>query len=201
MKASLWPPFLFLTLIGIGCAKHTGSQVQTACGPVLPAAFQEEYRLPYEPGLTALVTQGYCGSYGHKGSRRFAYDFSLPMGTRVLAARAGRIIGAYDGSKDSDGGRSNYIKIEHEDGSLAYYAHLKFNSIVIKKGDMVERGDVIALSGNSGNSTGPHLHFEVREASHSLNTIPVAFKDATNTPTGFLQEGSAYQKLDIGTDL
>ncbi len=193
----------FATLVvlgGLGCAEHDNRRLKTACGEVALNTFQSEYHLPYQNGKAAVVTQGFCGRAGHQGPRQFAYDFALEIGTEVQAARAGKVVEAYDGTKDSLGGRSNFVKIEHGDGTLAYYAHLKFNSVVVKIGDKVEKGQMIALSGNSGNSTGPHLHFEVREAKSTLSTIPVFFMDTPESSTGLLKEGRVYSKSDQRLD-
>ena len=120
------------------------------------------YYLPFEEGRKSFVAQGYFGSFSHNG---YELDFVMPVGSPVLAARSGRVNGVNDSryrtcpiKKDC---YDNYITIEHEDGSYAYYQHIKLDGACVSAGQYVEQGDVIGLSGNVGLSTGPHLHFGV----------------------------------------
>ncbi len=82
-------------------------------------------------------------------------DVACPRGAEVLAARDGKVI--YTGFKE---GYGNLVVIQHEYGYRSFYGHL--SRPLVKPGDTVKRGAVIALSGNTGRTTGPHLHFEVR---------------------------------------
>lgn len=83
-------------------------------------------------------------------------DFAAPLGTPILAASGGVVrTAAYQG------GFGNLIEIDHGDGLLTRYAHAKV--LLVKKGDLVARGQLIARVGSTGLSTGPHLHFEVRK--------------------------------------
>jgi len=100
------------------------------------------------------------GLSGHNG-----IDFALPTGTQVLAALDGKVI--MTGS-DKDG-YGNYVKIEHSNGLTTLYAHLTTWTPGMTIGMTIPKGRTIGLSGNTGNSTGPHLHFEVRDASCSGN--------------------------------
>ena len=93
-------------------------------------------------------------------------DFSCDMHSKVKATRKGRVV--FSGY---EGGYGNLIIVEHERGYHSYYGHL--SRMIAKTGDMVEIGQVIGLSGNSGRSTGPHLHFEIRRNNRQIN--PVAF--------------------------
>ena len=90
------------------------------------------------------------GSKNHKG-----VDIAVSKGTEVMAARAGTVIWS-----GWNGGYGYLVKIEHEDGSVTYYGHN--SELIAQVGDEVEQGDVIALSGSTGQSTGPHCHFEIR---------------------------------------
>ena len=82
-------------------------------------------------------------------------DFRAATGTRVYASRAGKVI--FAGRK---GGYGKVVGIEHEDDFTTWYGHL--SRIRVKNGQWVSQGKVIGLSGNTGISTGPHLHFEIR---------------------------------------
>lgn len=90
-----------------------------------------------------------------------AVDFSSPIGGSVVAAAAGKIIVA-KGSGAYNGGYGNYIVISHNNKTQTLYAHL--SDVLVTVGQSVSQGEEIAKSGNTGRSTGPHLHFEVRGA-------------------------------------
>jgi len=79
-----------------------------------------------------------------------------------------------------DGEAANIIRIVHDDGTLSLYAHLNWNSIRVKPGDRVKAGQYIADSGNTGFTSGPHLHFSVqRNAGLEIESLPVVFKGAS----------------------
>jgi murein DD-endopeptidase MepM/ murein hydrolase activator NlpD len=89
-------------------------------------------------------------------------DVACPSGSQVLAARDGKIV--YTGFL---GGYGNLVIAEHECGYRSLYGHL--SKSLVKQGDEIKKGEVIALSGNTGRTTGPHLHFEVRRGKTSVN--------------------------------
>ena len=99
-------------------------------------------------------------------------DFSMPIGTPIYAPADGV---AYFAQGAYNGGYGIMVKLEHAFGFSTFYAHL--SKIVVKKGDFVRKGQLIAYSGNSGRSTGPHLHYEVRYLTQALN--PKYFVDWT----------------------
>jgi murein DD-endopeptidase MepM/ murein hydrolase activator NlpD len=113
----------------------------------------------------AVLTQG---MHGYNG-----VDFGAPIGTSVKAAASGKVIVVKGGSA-WNGGYGNYIVIEHDNGTQTLYAHL--NKIGVSIGDTVSKGEEIAKSGNTGRSTGPHLHFEVKGASNPWVKIKVGTK-------------------------
>lgn len=101
---------------------------------------------------------GYRGNIGLAGASKNhkAIDLAVPVGTPVYTVGAGTV--SYSGSLGSCG---NAIKIEHGNGLQTRYCHL--STLNVKVGQTVQSGDVIALSGNTGNSTGPHLDFQVNQ--------------------------------------
>ena len=134
------------------------------------------YRLPFE-NARVRVDQAFGGSYSHAdAANRHALDFALPEGTPVLAARDGVVMEILAGDPRSGTG----IRLLHEDGSMAVYAHLQGGSIPVRIGEQVRQGQRIAYSGNSGFSTAPHLHFAVQtNAGMQLRSIPFRmFADA-----------------------
>ncbi len=138
------------------------------------------YVLPYEIGKKSFVPQGYNGRFSHK--KQYALDFKMREKTPIRAARDGLVIALKD---DSDkGGRTvdfanlaNYIAILHKDNTFALYYHLFKNGSKVKLGDKVTQGQIIGLSGNTGWSTAPHLHFVVKKVLQNTNpiTIPTFF--------------------------
>lgn len=139
---------------------------------------------------------------GGRGGRHKGVDLSAPMGTPIYAAKAGKII--YGGPLGSYG---NLVAIDHGDGIQTRYGHAADRSIRVRAGQQVSAGQVIASVGNTGRSTGPHLHFEVRQGkSSSMNnkdTTPIDprpyMKGATvdqasrNRPRGGYQRYKADQ--------
>jgi murein DD-endopeptidase MepM/ murein hydrolase activator NlpD len=157
------------------------------------------YSLPYTQGKTYRVSQGYNGSYSHFGADQFAIDWRMPLGTPVHAARGGVVVGVKEDS--NVGGDSakydwdaNYVLIRHADGTLGQYVHLKKGGAIVGIGAQVQAGDLIGYSGNTGHSTGPHLHFSVFKASDGKHreTIPVKFKTADDFAVT-LEEGRNYK--------
>jgi murein DD-endopeptidase MepM/ murein hydrolase activator NlpD len=129
------------------------------------------YRLPYPTGKTFTVLQGFHGAFSHRGSNEYAVDFDCPVATRVLAARPGLVVAAHGGALGSgttpdflEYRRTNFVIVRHDDGTLGEYMHLSPSGIRASVGQRVERGDELALSGNSGYSSTPHLHFQVMTA-------------------------------------
>jgi murein DD-endopeptidase MepM/ murein hydrolase activator NlpD len=150
------------------------------------------YRVPFDVGATYLVTQAYPSQITHAADSRYAVDFALPDGTPVYAARDGIVINArhdfFHGAVDPvvlD--QANIIEILHEDGSIALYAHLHWDSIRVRIGQKVARGEYIANSGNTGFTSGPHLHFAVVvNTGHEVESVPVEFAGAAGTSTAAL---------------
>ncbi|WNH47840.1 M23 family metallopeptidase [Stenotrophomonas aracearum] len=137
------------------------------------------YRLPFD-ARRFQVTQAPQGRFSHgDAENRDAVDFALPEGTPVLAARAGKVMqvqGNFSGNGQDplrDRERANFIRILHEDGSMAVYAHLRENGVLVRSGQRVEAGQRIGVSGNTGFSTAPHLHFVVQaNVGMQLRSIP-----------------------------
>ena len=140
------------------------------------------YRIPYGPNQKFYVSQGYFGEFSHDGT--YALDWLMPTGTTLRAARGGKVVNLRQdsnegGADESFKDKSNFITIAHYDGSKADYLHLQKNGALVEIGDKVNAGDAIALSGNTGWSTAPHLHFQVFHQSDPKNstTVPTKFVD------------------------
>lgn len=161
----------------------------------------EAYRLPFDTHSEHRVSQAYPDTSTHAAvADRYAVDFEMPEGTEVFAARDGVVVDVVDeflsGGLDfeRDAQRANYLRILHDDGTLALYGHLQWRSITVAPGQRVIRGEHIAASGNTGFSSGPHLHFVVqRNRAGAVESVPVTFVGAdgvTFSPvTGYLAGG------------
>ena len=138
------------------------------------------YALPFPAGTHYTLDQGFDGRFSHDtADSRYALDFGVPEGTPVLAARDGVVMQVEDKFRGSGtdaaryGDRANYVRIVHADGSMAVYAHLAPDSMLRRPGDHVVVGQLVGKSGNTGFSTGPHLHFSVqRNVGMTLEAIP-----------------------------
>lgn len=147
------------------------------------------YRAPFPLGATFTVTQAYPSHVTHvTPDSRYAVDFALPDGTPVYAAREGTIINlrhdAFIGALDPTLlDRANVIEILHDDGTIAVYAHLHWDSIRVHVGQHVGLGEYIADSGNTGFTSGPHLHFAVwRNSPLGEIAVPVVFAGIGGLP-------------------
>ncbi|WP_399941530.1 M23 family metallopeptidase [Streptomyces sp. BBFR25] len=111
------------------------------------------------------------GMWAHKHSGQ---DFAVPIGTNVVAAHGGTVVKAGGNGAGDGPAYGNAIVIKHGNGTYSQYAHL--SKINVKIGQIVKTGQSIAKSGNTGNSSGPHLHFEIRTTPNYGSAVdPVAF--------------------------
>ena len=140
-----------------------------------------EYLLPLRQP-DARIDQGFGGTFSHDDDEnRYALDFAADVGTPVLAARAGIVMQAQSGSRSSGQQRSsfdrhaNFVRILHDDGSMAMYAHLKPAGVLVRIGQVVEAGQQIGLSGNTGFTTGPHLHFAL-QVNRGMRLVSIPFR-------------------------
>lgn len=137
---------------------------------------------------SGMLSQGIRGET-HRGRMEYAYDLRTNIGTPVYAMRSGRVLSLEDGYPDTGGGaekmtKFNYVLIEHDGGYRSAYLHLQQGfqgKVPLAVNDTVESGQLIGYSGNSGWSSGPHLHIEVQEPGETLTfgqTVPFAIAAA-----------------------
>ncbi|MBK7871643.1 MAG: M23 family metallopeptidase [Saprospiraceae bacterium] len=153
-----------------------------------------KYSLPFPKGQQYQLLQTWNGPWGHQDKTAYAYDFNMPLGSVITAARDGKVIKIEEQYTDGNRtpGQENYVFIEHKDGTFSRYYHLTQNGVLVAVGDTVGAGDTIALSGNTGASAGPHLHFDITKEcpDWGCQTIPFKFKEIKDSP---LQLKTAYR--------
>ncbi len=159
------------------------------------ARHNDDYRylIPFEEGERYLLSQGYNGSFSHMNEN--SLDFTMPEGTRITAARGGRVV---DIKEDSNRGcpnvscndDGNYVRILHDDGTMADYYHLQFEGALVELNQEVRAGELIALAGDTGWASGSHLHFIVFQPTlNGRMSIPTLFKTE--------QSSGEYLKEDV----
>jgi len=152
------------------------------------ASMAYRYPLPWRGG-PFRVSQGANGQYSHFGPKnRYAIDIAMPEGTPIIAARGGVVIKT-ENSQDGRGtdASGNFVRVLHNDGTMGVYLHLKKGSVSVREGQQVAVGSPLALSGNTGNSSGPHLHFVVqRNTGMGLVSIPYQFNQSVGALPNFV---------------
>lgn len=137
-----------------------------------------EYVLPLRGALR--IEQGFGGSFSHADEQnRYALDLAAPIGTPVLAAREGVVMEVEAdfarAGRDADPALANLVRLLHDDGAMSVYAHLKTGGVLVREGQRVRAGEQIGLSGDTGFTTGPHLHFAV-QANRGMRLESIPFR-------------------------
>ncbi len=151
---------------------------------------EKPYRPPVPVGEDFRISQAFEGKFSHNDPHsRFAVDIPLPVGTPIYAARGGVVMEIANdffsggAEKEAFGTRANLVRILHDDGTMAIYGHLKLESVRFGVGRRISVGEFIAGSGNTGFSTGPHLHFAVQKNSGlALESVPFEFEGEGGKP-------------------
>lgn len=195
---ALYSIALLLMLSLIGCSVSNNPQrkeIKLLQKGIIKDDSSFVYHLPYETGKTHMLVQGYFSRYTHK--ERAALDFKMKRGTKICAARAGVVVrikndGKKGGSNTKYRPDGNYIVIQHEDSSRTGYWHLKYKSMLVKAGDMVKQGQPIGLSGKSGYSYFPHLHFIVWRFDKNGKWTQIGTRFKTNNGIRYLRPFRFY---------
>lgn len=191
--------FFILFFLSVRCCI---AQEQYSIRDLKSGKFKEDssyiYDLPFENKKKVFLIQAYDSKMSHKGE--YALDFKVKKKTKICAARDGVVIAS---RKDSDKGGlkpenmsdGNHISIKHYDGSVAHYWHLVKDGALVNVGDTITKGQVIGLSGNTGYSAFPHLHFEVigHDGAGAYKQLPTRFY--TNKGIIYLRPGKFYKAL------
>lgn len=148
---------------------------------------ESPYCLPYNAGEAYTLNQSYCAPPTWSHNIRFAYDFLMPIGTEVRAARAGLVVELREHWEDDDrtGGHENMVSLRHDDETISLYLHMRKDGVLVEMGDYVPKGGLLGWSGASGDTQGtPHLHFQVCLRSGMCSwqtgehTLPVNFSNS-----------------------
>lgn len=181
---------------------------------VFPDQDMSEYILPYEVGSSFTASPHAAKTSPSTQSvaaiRQFyAIDIIMPNGTPLVASRSGTVVRIEEQFVDGDNqvGHENFVIVEHDDGTFSRYFHLTNNGALVNVGDTVLQLDTIAISGNTGNSTEPHLHFDVTDEFCDPNsdvnnelrecqTLPVTFRNTRALDCG-LEWRETYMALSF----
>lgn len=156
---------------------------------ILPKPYR--YPLPWRGGPFRL-TQGPNGKYSHFSPKgRYAQDIAMPVGTPILAARGGVVVETRNSQAGRAGNPSgNFVRVLHDDSTMSVYLHLQRGSVQVREGQRIRVGQLLARSGNTGRSTGPHLHFVVqRNVGLAVESIPFEFSQPVNSLPNFAMGG------------
>lgn len=167
---------VLVTLLGCLCALYILFTGPDDLSSFIPRE-SSPYILPFPMGVSRFCVQGVRGIVSHRGNSRYAYDFYMPVGSDICAARAGKVVKVVD-TYDGNGINwpNNGVWVLHEDGTRACYAHIRKGGAKVVVGQQIQQGEVIAASGNVGNSMMPHLHFHVFDPEAGM-TQPISFHD------------------------
>lgn len=156
-------------------------------GPATPGDTDDVFLLPFGCGEARAVTQGNNSAFSHNGRAAWSFDFSMGVGTPMLAMKPGTVTFAYAGTTPGhpcyNGGGSdcinaaNYVVVLHPDGTQTLYAHL--SAVHVGVGAEVAQGTAVGASGSTGWSTGPHAHIERSNPCGRAfcDTIGISFAD------------------------
>lgn len=189
--------FILSSLLHVcGCI----AQQQYSIRDLKSGKFKEDssyiYSLPFENNKKVFLIQGYDSKMSHKGE--LALDFKVKRETKICAARDGVVVGARGdsdkgGLKPENMSDGNYVSIKHYDGSVAHYWHLLKNGALVNVGDTITKGQLIGLSGSTGYSAFPHLHFEVVGYDGKGNYKQLATRFSTNKGLVYLRPAHFYR--------
>lgn len=156
------------------------------------------YILPYPTGKKYRVDLSNCSSSYHSEGYpdQFAIDFKMRKGTLITAARGGEVVHIEENGR-SGKFPNNLVSIEHEDGTVMSYMHLKRNGALVEIGDIVKQGQAIARSGDTGLAGYPHLHLVLlpSKTSYPYQSLPITFQNTTPNPRGLAS--NTYYKAQI----
>jgi hypothetical protein len=196
-----WSAAVVLLLAGCGGGDGASGGQEPADCPAFPPAAESPYRLPWHVGQTWPANPHLLRD---SSVQRYAIDVAMPIGTDVLAMRDGTVVSVQESYFDGDNlfGHENHVFVQHGDGTVARYAHLTNLGALVQVGDAVTQGRRIGLSGHTGNSSEPHLHFDATRSCCAVppnynelpagETLPLTFRNASPDSSCGLRFGVRY---------
>jgi len=193
---------LVTSLSGCGGGDETDDRAASEC-TAYPPATGSPYILPWTVGHSYKAVP----HIARNAAPIYAIDVPMPIGTQILAIRGGLVIGVIESNIDGDNrpGHENWIFVLHDDNSIGGYAHLTNMGALVDEGATISQGQLIGLSGHTGDSTEPHLHFDVRPscggqrcATLPPDAVPLNFRNAqpqSGDLTCGLRNGVSYTAL------
>lgn len=174
---------LVARIFGVDGARPADFELHLDAVPGQPGARHRDVEYVFPLRTHDLrVEQGFGGGFSHHDEQnRYAVDFAAPLGTDVLAARDGVVMQVENDfdraglNQEKYAGRANFVRIVHDDGTMALYAHLQERGVMVRMGQHVRAGQLIGRSGNTGFTSGPHLHFAV-QANQGMRLVAVPFR-------------------------
>ncbi|MFI5819333.1 M23 family metallopeptidase [Streptomyces rishiriensis] len=177
-RTSLLRTRMAVGVAAVGASVVLGTGVASAAAPAAHTAKTAVSAASWiDPVKKYTLSAGFAQAGKMWHSTHSGQDFAVPSGTKVMAAHGGTVVKAGGNGAGDGPAYGNAIVIKHANGVYSQYAHL--SRIEVKVGQVVKTGQKIALSGNTGNSSGPHLHFEIRTTPNYGSAInPVTFLHA-----------------------
>ena len=188
--------------LAMSCSKDRLSSCE---GTTYPDWQSSAYVLPFPVGKRYLLAQGNCSdpdqhwhwdSHTEASPWLFAYDFEMAIGSIITASREGEVVyvRSHFTDDDKDLEEANVVIVRHQDSSYAAYGHLTHQGALVSLGQMVRPGDTLGISGNSGLSYIPHLHFQVSPClnGEECGSLPITFRNTSPNPKG-LEMGKFYR--------
>ncbi len=145
---------------------------------------------PFSPREQFPISQGFQGEKTHTSpDSEYAIDIAMPVGTAIHAVRSGTVMDVEEDFNSGGtniekfGDKANHVRVLHDDGTMALYAHLDLASVNVRPGARIRAGQQIARSGNTGFSSGPHLHFAIQQnTGMKLISLPFQFMTGKGSP-------------------
>ncbi|MEW5847541.1 MAG: M23 family metallopeptidase [Myxococcota bacterium] len=191
------PRVVLLMVTLLGCRSHPAARMDAPWRQGHCAHDDVPWRLPFPAGVEHQVMQANRGAFSHLDDDLYAWDFRMPPGSPVTAAADGVVVRVTD--HHTQGGpdrrlaeRANVVVVRHGTGRFSVYQHLAPHSARVRVGRAVKQGEVLALSGNTGWSWEPHLHFEVVDRQN--RSQPICFVDV---PGGVPHHARRYRSGNI----
>lgn len=185
-----------------------GDKLLTAVFQEMPLGGVPRFYLPWGFGETRTTGQANDGEFSHQypqeegGGPRYAWDYTVQIGTPVLAVGAGRVVQVVDDIPNNPEGsvpddpkvEANLVQIDHGNGLQSLYAHLDQFEVAVEPGQFVVGGQYLGLSGNSGYTTGPHLHYETMDP--TSRSVSTGFFESLRQD-GIAEEGDAVTSQNV----